>query len=177
VFTRPLAIAAVLALCACAGPTVFPDGLARDEAHEGDFRLVIESPRATWRSGEPIELAASLTYNGPQSELPLHGSGAGPIAFMVEEVDGTRKMEATWRLDCAPHPIRRGVPLAKVYAKSGGYTPDDPNVDFYRSFFDDPVFRLPPGRWRVTAIALFDPGETCTAHPIELTASVTLDIR
>ena len=53
--------------------------------------------------------------------------------------------------DCGQHEFPRLVPVAVPFRKTGGFSADDPNADFYRAFFADPVLRLPAGRWQVTA--------------------------
>ena len=55
--------------------------------------------------------------------------------------------------DCAKHDYARLAPVAIQFQKSGGYSADDPNAAFYRTYFADPVLRLPAGHWKLTAIA------------------------
>lgn len=168
-----MALAITLMLSSCAwlvGPG------PRAESREGDFVLGIATPRLTWSSEAPIDVHATLAYVGPLATTAISASGSGPIAFGVEELEGTRQMEAGWNDDCAKHDIGRQSPIVSPYAKSGGWSDGDPNEAFYRAFFDDPEFRLPPGRWRVSAVANFLTEAGCQGSSIQLDASVILTV-
>jgi len=147
-----------------------------DIAHEGDFTLRIAADRLAWSSAEEIKLAATLTYDGPLAETTLWGSGDGVVFFSVIEIGGTRRLEASWHSDCGPHPIGPAEPIHVPYRKSGGFSADDPNAAFYRAFFADPLFHLPPGRWEVLAQANFATGDGCGGNPINLVASLVLTV-
>jgi hypothetical protein len=152
-----LPMSAVAILTACAGlgaprvdqPSTAPQPIVRD----GDFTLEITSPRDSWAAGEPIEVTATLTYERPGSTTII-GPGAGPIAFGVRQLDGTREMGALMTADAVEHVVGP-EPYVAEYRKSGGWDPGDENEEFYKEFFEDPEFRLPPGRWEVTARAWF----------------------
>jgi hypothetical protein len=176
---RSFGLPLVAVVIACSGPlpAASPTAVSRDRSAVGDFVLEISSPHTVWPAGEPIQVTAALAYVGPLAEQSLRGSGSGPIFFSVEELSGTRRMLASWTDDCAQHLIRAGQPINVPYAKSGGWSEDDPHAAFYRAFFGERAFRLPAGRWRITAISRFDAGVTCTANPLELSASIELEVR
>jgi hypothetical protein len=75
------------------------------------------------------------------------------VSFTLTQIDGDIALGGLMTADCGPHEFKRLVPVLFAYRKSGAYSDDDPNADFYRSFLagDDPVLRLPAGQWRVTA--------------------------
>ncbi|HYN64214.1 MAG TPA: hypothetical protein VES36_06375 [Candidatus Limnocylindrales bacterium] len=146
------------------------------EVREGDFVLRITAPHSSWATDEPIAVSATLTYDGALEEIELGASGSGPIAFSVVELEGTRAMKAGWDQDCAQHRLMRNQPLLKPYAKSGAWSGGDPNEAFYREFFADPEFRLPAGRWDVSAETLFSVGE-CSADNVEMRATIVLDVK
>ena len=81
-----------------------------------------------------------------------------------------------WRADCAPHDISTDHPLTSAITKSGGWSGEEPNAAFYRSFFADPIVRLPVGDWDITAIAQFVDGEGCPGAAHELQATLRLRI-
>lgn len=121
----------------------------RDEAFTLRLRLADDVVDA----GQPIDLAATLTWEGPAADVTVWGSGGGPVSFTLKQLDGELEMEAVQTADCSPTVIPRGAPLVVPYRKSGGWTADDPNADFYRTFFADPVLRLPAGSWQTTVVA------------------------
>lgn len=108
---------------------------------------------ARYEPNEPIEAQATLRYLGPEGRIDISGSGDGPIFFRLDEITGPRDMGPAWSDDCASHTIAGQV--TRPFAKAGGWSADDPNAEFYRAFFADPLFRLPAGRWRIVALADF----------------------
>jgi hypothetical protein len=151
-----LTVAAVLAACGgeidhpTSAPTAAPE-TARAEAQDRDFVLVLESASERWLASDDIEVSATLTYVGEGTGTDYWASGQGPIAFGVREIGGTREMGAVRTMDCVPYQIAADHPLTVPYRKSGGIDPGEPNEPFYQSFFADPAFQLPAGRWEITA--------------------------
>lgn len=172
-----LALSAGALLAACAGPGApsvqQPGGPPQPIVREGDFTLEISSPRDRWASGEPIEVTATLTYERPGSTTII-GPGAGPIAFGVRQLDGSREMGAVMTGDAVEHVIGPETYVAE-YRKSGGWDPGDEHADFYKEFFDEPEFRLPAGRWEVTARAWFSATEDAR-RSIEMVAGLVLTV-
>jgi hypothetical protein len=157
------------------GPAPSPEAVWAS-VESGDFRLTITAPRATWDSDEVIEVEATLEYLGDEEVVSLWGSGAGVVNFGLVEESGDRRMDPVWEADCGPHEITPDEPLGFPFTKSGSYSEDDPDADFWEAYFADPELRLPAGEWQVFAQASFDPGETCTATPTEMTASIVLTV-
>ena len=102
-------------------------------------------------AGAPIDAAAQLTWEGAAPKAAIWGSGGGPVAFGLKQLDGPIELGPAMTGDCARHEFARLVPVEIPYKKSGGWSADDPNAGFYRTFFADPVLRLPSGRWRLDA--------------------------
>lgn len=176
--TSCLTFCALLLAPACAPA---PDGSAAEspaaEAQDGEFVLRIAAPRTIWAAGEPIEVTATLSYEGPLAVTSIGGAGAGPIAFSVVELNGTRRLDGIMTADCAPHEIGRQAPIVREYVKSGAINPGDLNEAFYRTFLDDPEFRLPSGRWQVIAWAAFQSHAGCEGRSLDLRASLILMVK
>ncbi len=131
-----------------------PSGEGRDAL----FRLTIGADRGRYAADEPIEIATTLRYIGDEPAT-VSSSGAGLVAFGIEQLDGP--VDAGWARndDCARFDYRPGEVEAIEFQKSGGYSNDDPMADFWREFFADPELRLPTGQYRITARAEYgDPG-------------------
>lgn len=129
------------------------DGPIGRSVREAPFALELVVGKARYAPDQPIEAQATLHFLGPEGRIEISGSGDGPIFFRLEEVDGPRDMGPAWSDDCASHTIAGTV--TRPFIKGGGWSADDPNAAFYRAFFADPLFRLPAGRWRISAIADF----------------------
>ncbi|MBA2275999.1 MAG: hypothetical protein H0W00_04775 [Chloroflexi bacterium] len=133
---------------------VAPLGQGSDEL----FALTIGADRSRYAADEPIEIATTLRYIGDEPAT-VSSSGAGLVAFGIEQLDGP--VDAGWARndDCARFDYRPGEVEAIEFQKSGGYSNDDPMADFWREFFADPELRLPAGQYRITARAEYgDPG-------------------
>ncbi len=173
-------------MAACATPTGSPapagsspsgspgaNEPARAEAADGPFQLVFEVPAPTWRAGQPIDGRASLGITTGGAEVG--GSGSGLVGFEFREVGGHRLVGPAWTADCRQYRLEAGAPLVTGIVKSGGFAGEDPDAAFYRSFFADPLVRLPAGTWEITAVADFIEGACDGAHHT-LRAPITVTI-
>jgi hypothetical protein len=163
--------AAVLAGCSATTPSV------RGEDRQAGFLLTISSPHLVWDADQPIIVSAEFSYLGPGS-VTVSGPGPGShVAFEIVELTGTRKMEPIWLLACVTWQMTR-VPETVPFHKSGGYTAEDPDAAFYEAWLAEPEFRLPAGRWRVTALAPFMTGSGCVGgRDVNLRASFVITVR
>ena len=132
------------------GPTDQPIVL---EGRDAGFVLSMRIGSGVVDAGAPIDIAATLMWEGANPSAAIWGSGSGPVSFGLEEVDGDIVLGGAMTGDCSQDEFARLVPVPVPFQKSGGWSADDPNAAFYRAFFADPVLRLPAGRWRVTASA------------------------
>ena len=147
----------------------------RDVVEDAAFRLEFEVERARYTAGEPIDAHATLTYLGDAPAIEARGSGSGLVAFSVKQVDGDVEVGPAMTDDCAQYRLVADEPVLIPFEKSGGFSPDDPNADFFETFFADPVLRLPPGTWELTAAADFYVGDCGAANP-QVTAQTSLRI-
>jgi len=146
-----------------------PLGTAQDET----FYFEVMASKATYAPGEPIEVVASFTYLGPNAtERVFHA--ASPIGFRIEEAGGPRVMDGAMDLPCLNTDAEAGQPIEVPFTKSGAPT-DDPTAGFDRSWYEDPVLTLPPGRWRIVA-SLFVSLGGCGGeeHRLDTTIDVTV---
>jgi hypothetical protein len=147
------------------GPTTSRDA-------DGPFQLVLTLPRTRVRTTDAITGRAELAVTDG-SEVRIGASGAGPLAFTFSEVGGTRRMDAGWDSDCASFALGPGSTITSGLTKSGAWSEEDPDAAFYRSFFDGPEVRLPPGTWDISARAAFTEGE-CGGPAHDMTATARI---
>jgi hypothetical protein len=139
-------LALVVASCATPTPSASNDG--------GPFRLTLGLLHAVYRTTDAINGIATLELtSGTEATIGVAANGA--LGFSFDEVGGTRHMGAIFLQSCHEETIQPGSPITSPIKQSGGFSPDDPNADFYRSFFADPEVHLPPGSWDITAVASF----------------------
>lgn len=148
-----------------------------DSAHDVSWILAIGSPKAQWAAGEAIDIRAVLTYVGPGQGAEYFGSGSGPLTFGLREIGGTRHLEGFMELDCSRHAMRSHEPLVVSQFKTGGYSADDPSAAFYEHLLADPLLRLPPGQWELTARAVFSMPPGCgEGRAVSLLALIVLTV-
>jgi hypothetical protein len=149
--------AIVLALVAACGEAPTPSGPTGQpivvEGRDAGFALSMRVGSDVVDAGAPIDVSANLTWEGAAPAATIWGSGSGPVSYGLEQLGGQIKVIGMYTADCAKHDYARLVPDAVPFQKTGGFSADDPNAGFFRTYFADPVLRLPAGHWKVTAIA------------------------
>jgi hypothetical protein len=172
--TAVLAMVVVTGLALRApAPSVGPGGPAFATADDGMFRLELTTPRGTYGPDDAIEPVATVTYHGPKATETI-SHAASPIGFRIEEVGGQRQMAGGMRQPCKSTVLANGTPTTVPFAKAG--SPDNPNDGFDRAWYNDPVFRLPAGTWRIIADLLVNSGEGCGGEPHNLTVENTIQV-
>ena len=151
----PLALAALLAVAVSGcdvGSTTSDEPMAiGGRATAAGFVLEVRLPSQTVAAIDAIPVATTLTWTGAPGQGRIWGSGSGPVTFAIEEVGGGRRtMGGAMTADCAMRDFPAGVPTEIPFRKSGGWTGEDPNADFYAAWFKDPLLHLPAGRWKLT---------------------------
>ena len=126
--------------------------------------------------GEVIEVVAELTNDGDEP-IVLSGSGSGLVFFSVTRLeDGLTSGPAAHTDDCATHELPAGVTTTVPFAKSGGWSENDPNAAFLRTFFSEPELTLPAGRWRIDITTAGSIGEGCTGEAIGLELALVVTV-
>jgi hypothetical protein len=136
---------------------------------------VLQVGSTRYAANQPIDASATLTYLGPEAGVDLVGSGSGLVIFSVKQLDGGLDLGGGQTADCQTSRLDRDRPMLARFKKSGGWTGEDPNAAFLEAYFNDPVLRLPRGRWQITAAAEFYVGE-CGAASHALNADVTIAV-
>ncbi len=145
------------------------------QAQQGRFRLDFELPKAVWMAGEPIDGLATLSLvDGTAADIG--GSGGGLFAFGYVDPAGRHDVGPVWRADCRSYRLAADRPMTSGLTKSGGFSPDDPDIDFIRTFLTGPVVRLPAGDWTITAVVPFVEGTGCTGATHDIRASIPIRV-
>ena len=140
----------------------------------GPFKLELVLPRVDWKSDEPVTGAVTLSYGGPQPAT-IWGS-SDFLNFGYAEVGGPHHVEPAGRADCRRRTIDTATPISEPLSKSGGFSEDDPDVAWLRSFLTAPDVRLVAGMWDVTAFAEFNEGDQCAAGGRSMKATVRVTV-
>jgi hypothetical protein len=171
-----VAVLASFAVAGCGADNASPELRPTTVSDRADgFVLSLTLPTDTFASADPIDLEAALTWEGAAATRKVWGPASGLVIFSARQLDGPREIGGASDAVCAFHEFKRGVPERSGYKKSGGWSATDPDAAFYRAFFADPQFRLPPGRWRISVVADGFLAECLTNAP-RLALSVSADI-
>ena len=180
---RILRVAGTALVLAACTPAPSPSGvlpstpeLAAGQVTEQGITLAATVDPAVVATGEEINVVAELSHELAEP-LVVFGSGGGIVGFSVTRVeDGLSSGPSVSSSDCARHELPPGEPTIVPFAKSGGWSEDDPNAAFLRTYFSEPELTLPPGTWRIDITTSGILGEGCTGEPFghELALMVTV---
>lgn len=172
-----LLAAVFLAACSAApSPTPTAPDVAAGSASGQGVTLAVTAEPAVASPGQRLDVEAVVTNDGDEP-LVLSGSGGGFVFFSVTRVeDGLTSGEPAWTDDCVPHVLAAEEPTVVPFAKSGGWSEEDPNADFLRTYFADPDLSLPEGTWRIDVATAATIGEACVGPRLELAVSVVVRV-
>lgn len=153
------------------GPLNILNGPIETTTRLGDFVLTFHSAKARYASGEPIELSASLTYEGPSQVVRITHAHGTPFGFGLREPVNGITLSPGWRMSCEITDLVKGLPLVHDFRKSGGDTSDTPG---FERFMQDPTLHLTAGTWHAYAVAQFGTGEC--GGSVELRADLTIEV-
>jgi hypothetical protein len=124
---------------------------------DGAYRLTLRTEHVSYAANTPVTAEASLAYLGPAPTIDVT-TGPEAVLFSVEEVGGTRRIDAAGRAACFTHALERGVTTWYPWQPSGAFERVDPADAWIRDYLGEgdraaPVdgFWLPPGQWRLVA--------------------------
>lgn len=127
-------------------------------------------------AGQPIEVETAFSNDGTEP-IELSGSGSGFVFFSVTRLeDGLTSGEPVMTDDCALHVLAPNERTVIPFAKSGGWSEDDPNATFLRTYFADPELTLPSGTWRIDITTSATIGEGCVGEPLDLSLSLVITV-
>ena len=118
-----------------AGPSMSPGRAQRwtSTVTDGLFTLRLEGATSTFRSDEPMDIVATLLYQGPEDGVALGFAGLGPIAFTIPGILLPPAVPPT----CTDVEIGRDAPVSTRLS----------------TFGEDDRFLLPHGLRRISATA------------------------
>ncbi|MGO4543441.1 hypothetical protein AB4Z29_01395 [Paenibacillus sp. 2TAB23] len=117
------------------------------------FEMTLNIEKTAFAKGEPIECSVSMTYVGAQDSITIWGPSSYIVFYLT---DGQRiEMEGANTTELSPTVLKKGEKHLFPFQKSGGYSNDDPNASFWRSFYEEKDLLLPSGTYLIAANADF----------------------
>jgi hypothetical protein len=172
---RVLVLLVAAAIAGSCGGTPSQSPVARPAVgaeRDDRFELRLQSARSSFRSTEPIEPVAFVTYSGPADTVVYHA--ASMVGFRIEEIGGTRSMGGGMDTPCLQTPMAAGQTVSIPFEKAG-VVAENPAEGFDAAWYQDPVLRLPPGRWRVIAYLSASLGD-CGGESHEFETSIEIAV-
>jgi hypothetical protein len=140
----------------------------------GDFTLALSSTKAHYRTGEPVVISASLTFDGGAEQVQISHAGSGPLGFGIREPVHGYTLEPAWRQSCRQAQLVRGVAMEQPFAKSGGDAGHADPAAFTR-FMTDPSLDLSSGTWHPYVVAEFS-HRGCGGALISMRAELAIEV-
>ncbi len=117
------------------------------------FKLNLFSDKKIYKSTDKIQIWATLEYIGKNESIEIwHGNPY--ISFKI--TDGKNFNISDITLTTLSSTILEKNKIYKFdYSKSGGYSKDDINADFWKKFYQEKDLYLPKGEYKITVGGAF----------------------
>ena len=144
-----------------------------------DFIMTLNADRHTYNTADIIRIWGTLEYIGENDSIRIwHG-----CPFMVFSISGGGEIDFTYIVSgeiaavLVSSVLERGRVYHFEYQKSGGFSANDPNAEFWRNWFSEEDLLLPAGEYSIILIGAFSLTERILGSEsglrVELTIVVT----
>lgn len=140
-----------------------------------DFVLKLFADKASYTTDEPIQIRATLEYVGEKDTFTIW-HGIPYISFSLTDgadfnVDGMILTVLT------STELNRGEVYEFDYVKSGGFSADDPNAEFWENFYQEEDLKLPVGIYTVTVRGAFSLSEDVVNDDSGLSCQLQIEVK
>ena len=142
---------------------------------DNDFELKLFANKASYTVDESIQIWATLEYVGEKDTVTIW-HGLPYIAFSI--TDG-----ADFNVDGMVLTLLTSTELSKGeiyefdYVKSGGFSADDPNAEYWEKFYQEEELKLPKGIYTVTVRGEFALSEDVVNDDSGLSCQLQLEVK
>ena len=146
-----------------------------DDTQDGAIQLTLTSPHGRYKAGDPIQVVAGLTNGGSGGSITTYGSPDGPVIFSLRQVDGPVVIDPIVLTSCIEQvTLPAYEPMQIPFKKTGTVPSGATDPEYWRSWFADPVLRLPAGTWEISATPNFALGGCGPKTSPNLRPTITL---
>jgi hypothetical protein len=113
------------------------------------FELKLYVDKDIYKEDEIINCYSTLEYIGKEEDITVYSSDP-LVGFSLKDdkyFDGGYAVND----ELITTTFKKGETVRYDYMKSGGWTADDPNADFYQEFFSERNLILPSGLYEISA--------------------------
>ena len=129
------------------------------------FELKLYSDKQKYKTTDEIKIWATLKYIGDNDQIRIW-HGLPYISFSI--TDGkTFKTDQIFNTVLTSTLLDKGKLYKFNYVKSGGYSADDPNAEFWKNFYQEKNLYLPKGEYTVKvggAFSIFEDAEKSNSN-------------
>jgi len=121
--------------------------------HASGFEMKLFSDKQVYQNTDEIKIYATLEYVGEGETVTIwHG-----LPYMVFSITDGKDFNSSGAVATIlkPTTLNKGEVYHFDYEKSGGYGEDDPDADFWRSFYAQKELYLPEGNYTVSVDGAF----------------------
>lgn len=123
-------------------------GNAQGSAFANGFEIRLYSDKETYTTDEAIRIWATLEYQG-EGETVTVWHGTPMISFSITD-GGDFQTGGMVGTILTGTELNKGEVYRFDYAKSGAYSEDGPDADFWREFYQEEDLKLPAGTYTVS---------------------------
>lgn len=117
------------------------------------FKLTVYIDKLQYKPNEVINMYSTLEYIGDEQSIDIW-SGRPYFKYII--FDGTNYFCEDIQLDILEkNTLVKGKIYTFPFVKSGGYSEDDPDKEFWQEYYKDKELKLPKGEYQVTAYCDF----------------------
>jgi len=139
-----------------------------------DFVLSLFADQRIYKETDTIQIWATLEYIGDYDEITIW-HGIPSIIFTITD-GNTFNMGGAVVEVLVETVLQRGEVYRFEFQKSGGWSADDPDADFWRNFFAQDDLRLPAGEYTIAVIGGFSLTERMMDSPSGLRAELNISV-
>ena len=142
----------VVSLSACEkeeiAPIITTQGRQVTESFDDNFRIILYSEKDIYSDTEEINIWGTLEYIGPEDSIDIY-SGEPYIGFTVES-EGVPFIQNLVLTLLKTTTLEKGEVQEFPLRKSGGFSEDDEDADFWREFYTEERMLFPKGEYQLT---------------------------
>jgi len=142
----------ILSLSACqkpeTEPTIIRDGRQVADLMDEHFIIILYSEKDSYSNEEEVNIWGTIQYIGLEGSIDI--SSAIPFAGFEVESDGINFISFMQYTLLQTTTLNKGEVYAFPLQKSGGFSVNDENADFWHNFYTDDRMLLPIGEYQLT---------------------------
>lgn len=143
------------------------------EARDENFVLKTYIDKLQFKAGEEIQLYSTIEYIGEGDSVEIWS--AEPFFHHIIERDG-KVISGGLTMDLFQRTqLKRGEVYVLSFKKSGGYSQEDPEAEFYKEFFAEKALKLPQGTYVFSGVTDFSLDEA-QKEKVVLKTSFTVQV-